>query len=56
MSAKVTDMSCVLAVPDVKRTADWWIGVMGFRLQIEPEGWRFVVRDRHRIMFGMELE
>ena len=52
MSAKITDMSYVLAVPDVKKTADWWIGVMGFRLQMEPEGWRFVVRDRCRIMLG----
>ena len=50
--AKVTGMSYVLAVPDVRRTADWWIEVMGFRLQMEPEGWRFVVRDGCRIMLG----
>jgi catechol 2,3-dioxygenase-like lactoylglutathione lyase family enzyme len=49
---RVTGCSYVLAVPDVARTAAWWIDVMGFRMQMEPEGWRFVARDACRIMLG----
>lgn len=44
--------SFVLAVPDVEKTATWWIEVMGFAPWMEPEGWRFVHRDACHIMLG----
>lgn len=50
--AHITGMSFVLAVPDVARTATWWIEVMGFALQMQPDGWRFVGRDDCTIMLG----
>ena len=48
----ITGASFVLAVPDVDRTAAWWIDVMGFEPWMEPEGWRFVRRGACRIMLG----
>ena len=42
----------VLAVPDAAASASWWVEVMGFELQFEVEGWRFVGRDGCRIMLG----
>jgi catechol 2,3-dioxygenase-like lactoylglutathione lyase family enzyme len=50
--ASVTATSFVLAVPDVARTAKWWIDVMGFEPWMEPEGWRFVRRGACHIMLG----
>ena len=50
--ARITGASFVLAVPDVARTARWWIDVMGFELRLEPEGWHFVGRDGCMIMLG----
>lgn len=44
--------SFVLAVPDVDKTASWWIDVMGFEPWMEPEGWRFVRRGTCHIMLG----
>ena len=49
---KITSTSFVLAVPDIKRTGDWWVEVMGFALEMEPDGWRFVARDGCRVMLG----
>ena len=43
MTVKKPEMggsSFVLAVPDVERSAAWWIDVMGFERWMEPEGWR----------------
>ena len=42
----------VLAVPDIERTARWWIDVMGFRTVMQPEGWHFVGRGQCMIMLG----
>jgi catechol 2,3-dioxygenase-like lactoylglutathione lyase family enzyme len=50
--ASVTATSFVLAVPDVARTAKWWIDVMGFEPWMEPDGWRFVRRGACHIMLG----
>ncbi len=50
--AAVTGTSFVLAVPDVARTAAWWIEVMGFERWMEPEGWRFVRRGACSLMLG----
>ena len=48
----ITATNFVLAVPNLQRTGDWWIDVMGFQLQMEPDGWRFVARDGCCIMLG----
>jgi catechol 2,3-dioxygenase-like lactoylglutathione lyase family enzyme len=50
--ARIMGTSFVLAVPDVARTAAWWIEAMGFALRMQPEGWRFVGRDGCTIMLG----
>ncbi|NEX94128.1 VOC family protein [Caulobacter sp. 17J65-9] len=42
----------VLAVPDAEATAAWWRDVMGFAIELEIEGWRFVRRGACRIMLG----
>jgi catechol 2,3-dioxygenase-like lactoylglutathione lyase family enzyme len=50
--AAITGTGFVLAVPDVARTAAWWVEVMGFEPWMEPHGWRFVRRGACRIMLG----
>lgn len=51
-AAKIVHHSYVLAVPDIRRTADWWVQVMGFAVEMEPDGWIFVARGPCRIMLG----
>ena len=42
----------VLAVPDVRRSADFYVRMLGFRIVREPPGWIFVARDGCMIMLG----
>ena len=42
----------VLAVHDVKRSARFYTGCLGFEVVREPEGWIFVERDNCMIMLG----
>jgi len=42
----------VLAVHDVKRSAEFYVRVLGFHIVAEPEGWIFVARDACTIMLG----
>lgn len=42
----------VLAVHDVKRSAKYYVEALGFRIDMEPPGWIFVVRDNVMIMLG----
>lgn len=42
----------VLAVPDVRATADFFVRVLGFQVVMEPPGWVFVARDNCMIMLG----
>lgn len=44
--------SCVLAVPDAKVTARWWVDVMGFEFYQEPKGWTFVRRGACSLLLG----
>lgn len=44
--------SFVLAVPDAKITARWWVDVMGFELYKEPDGWTFVRRGPCSLLLG----
>ena len=43
----------VLAVPDLKRSADFYRDVLGFEVKnIEDDGWRFFEKDNCYIMAG----
>lgn len=42
----------VLAVPDVRRSAEFYVQMLGFRVVAEPSGWIFVARDGCMIMLG----
>ena len=42
----------VLAVHDVRRSADFYVEMLGFRIVDEPDGWIFVARDNCMIMLG----
>jgi catechol 2,3-dioxygenase-like lactoylglutathione lyase family enzyme len=42
----------VLAVHDVRRSADFYVGMLGFQIVNEPPGWIFVKKDNCMIMLG----
>ena len=42
----------VLAVPDVRASAAFFVDALGFRIVNEPPGWIFVARDNSMIMLG----
>ena len=42
----------VLAVHDVRRSADFYVQMLGFRIVAEPAGWIFVAKDGCMIMLG----
>ena len=42
----------VLAVHDVRRSAKFYVEMLGFRIVNEPPGWIFVARDNCMIMLG----
>jgi catechol 2,3-dioxygenase-like lactoylglutathione lyase family enzyme len=42
----------VLAVHDVRRSADFYVKMLGFNIVGEPPGWIFVSRDNCKIMLG----
>jgi len=42
----------VLAVHDVRRSADFYVRVLGFDVIAEPAGWVFVKKDECVIMLG----
>ena len=42
----------VLAVHDVRRSADFYVEMLGFRVVMEPPGWIFVAKDGCLIMLG----
>ena len=42
----------VLAVRDARRSADFYVRMLGFRVVLEPPGWVFVAKDDCRIMLG----
>ena len=42
----------VLAVHDVRRSAEFYVNVLGFRVVNEPPGWIFVEKDFCMIMLG----
>jgi len=42
----------VLAVHDVRRSAEFYVKLLGFRIVAEPPGWIFVAKDHCMIMLG----
>ncbi|HSU53747.1 MAG TPA: VOC family protein [Candidatus Dormibacteraeota bacterium] len=42
----------VLAVHDVRRSADFYVEMLGFQIVREPPGWIFVKKDNCMIMLG----
>jgi catechol 2,3-dioxygenase-like lactoylglutathione lyase family enzyme len=42
----------VLAVHDVRRSAEFYVEMLGFRIVREPPGWIFVAKDNCMIMLG----
>jgi catechol 2,3-dioxygenase-like lactoylglutathione lyase family enzyme len=42
----------VLAVHDVKRSAEFYVKMLGFDIVAEPPGWIFVAKDNCMIMLG----
>jgi catechol 2,3-dioxygenase-like lactoylglutathione lyase family enzyme len=42
----------VLAVHDARRSADFYVRMLGFRIVLEPDGWIFVAKDGCMIMLG----
>jgi catechol 2,3-dioxygenase-like lactoylglutathione lyase family enzyme len=42
----------VLAVHDVRRSADFYARMLGFQIVAEPPGWIFVEKDNCMIMLG----
>jgi len=42
----------VLAVHDVKRSAEFYVKMLGFDIVAEPAGWIFVRKDQCMIMLG----
>lgn len=42
----------VLAVHDVRKSAEFYVRMLGFRVVGEPDGWVFVAKDGCMIMLG----
>ena len=42
----------VLAVHDIRRSAEFYVQMLGFRIVNEPPGWIFVQKDNCLIMLG----
>ena len=42
----------VLAVHDVKRSAEFYVKMLGFEIVAEPPGWIFVRKDNCMVMLG----
>lgn len=49
---RVSEQHHVLAVPDIRATARWWVDVMGMEIWMEPEGWIFLRMDSFSLMIG----
>jgi catechol 2,3-dioxygenase-like lactoylglutathione lyase family enzyme len=53
MQSKITPWAFVLAVPDLAKSAHYFLDVLGFRVSWEnATEWRLVERDNVRVMLG----
>ena len=49
---KLNQVRCVLAVNDHRKSADFYREQLGFKLDLEVEGWFFLSRDNFKVMLG----
>jgi len=49
---RLTDVQCVLAVPNLANSLAYYRDQLGFSLDFAVEGWAFLSRDRFRLMLG----
>ena len=49
---KLNQLRCVLAVNDHRKSADFYREKLGFKLDLEVEGWFFLSRDNFKVMLG----
>lgn len=50
--SKILQNHYVLAVHDARRSADFYVRILGFEIVAEPPGWVFVKKDACVIMLG----
>jgi uncharacterized glyoxalase superfamily protein PhnB len=50
--SRLTDVKCVLAVPNLANSVAYYRDQLGFNLDFAVEGWAFMSRDRFRLMLG----
>ena len=50
--SRITDVRCVLAVRNLKRSVKFYRQKLGFAVDFEAEGWAFLRRGRFRLMLG----
>jgi catechol 2,3-dioxygenase-like lactoylglutathione lyase family enzyme len=47
-----TKVRCVLAVPDLARSTDYYTSVLGLGIEFTAPGWTFLARGSFRVMLG----
>ena len=47
---KLNQVRCVLAVNDHRKSADFYREKLGFKLDLEVEGWFFLSRDNFKVV------
>ena len=52
MGKTITGSRYVLAVNNLKKSADFYLEKLGFQTLWEGDGWHFVIRDNAKIMLG----
>jgi len=50
--SEITKVRFVLAVPDLKRSTDYYTSTLGFAIDFEAPGWSFLSRGAFRVMLG----
>lgn len=51
---RIVDSRCVLAVQDLKKSTEFYMGVLGFQCDFGDgsDGWSFLSRDNFKLMLG----
>ena len=49
---RLNQVRCVLAIVDHRASADFYRDKLGFKLDLEVEGWFFMSRDNFKVMLG----
>ena len=48
--SELTKVRCVLAVPDLTASTDWYVRVLGMTVEFTAPGWSFLARGAFRLM------